>query len=143
MDATFRVVRKPFEQLFGIHAFVKGDKGNIKQVPLAFVIMSGKRKKDYRKVLKAILRLLEGCNVGKFVMDFEMVLWSAVRSTFPMAKIQGCAFHWKQAVWRKVQSLGLAVPYINHRPTLSSQRNIYQEPLVTWSPVRLLDPVLI
>lgn len=32
MDATFRVVRKPFQQHFGIHAFVKGQEGNIKQV---------------------------------------------------------------------------------------------------------------
>lgn len=46
----------------------------------------------------------------KSVMDSEMALWSAVRSIFPTPKVQCCAFHWKQVVWRKVQSLGLAVP---------------------------------
>lgn len=51
-DATFSVVQKSFGQLFGIHVFVKEDEGNIKQVLLAFTIMSRKRKKDYRTVLK-------------------------------------------------------------------------------------------
>jgi len=49
MDGTFRVVNKPWEQLFSIHAFVKsGDK--IKQIPLVFAIMSGKSTDDYYEV---------------------------------------------------------------------------------------------
>ena len=47
-----------------------------------------------------------------------------------MAKIQGCAFLWKQAVWRKVQSLGLAVPYINHRPTQDFIRQVMALPFL-------------
>ena len=77
--------------------------GNIKQVPLTFAIIPGKWKKDDKQVLKAIMKLLENCNVGKFVMDFEMALWTAMRSTLPMAKIQGCVFHWKQTVWIRVE----------------------------------------
>ena len=46
MDGTFRVVKDPFQQLFSINAFVQsGD--NMKQIPLVFVIMSGKSTDDY------------------------------------------------------------------------------------------------
>lgn len=69
------------------------------------------------KVLKSVCSLLPERKVEKFVTDFEMALWQVVRATFLTSDIQGCAFHWNQAIWRKVQSLGLAVPYVNDRPT--------------------------
>jgi len=37
--------------------------------------------------------------------------WKAVRDVYPMASIQGCVFHWTQAVWRHVQELGLSATY--------------------------------
>ena len=50
VDGTFRVACRPFTQLLSINAFVKsGD--NAKQLPLVFVVMSGKKKKDYKKVI--------------------------------------------------------------------------------------------
>ena len=49
MDGTFRVVNNPWQQLFSIHAFIKSG-NSMKQIPLVFCVMSGKRKEDYYEV---------------------------------------------------------------------------------------------
>ena len=41
------------------------------------------------------------------MVDFEMALLNAVRDLFPNSTLKGCSFHFCQAFYRKVQSLGL------------------------------------
>ena len=123
VDATFKVVKAPFTQLWTIHAFAKVD-GNAKQLPLVFVLMSGKRQKDYRYVLRALQQELkrrygDGASflLDTVVADFEAAVWQAFNQEFPGVEINGCAFHWGQAVFRKVQELGMQQAY-NNDPAL-------------------------
>ena len=102
VDGTFKLCKAPFTQLLTINAFVRSEE-HAKQIPLVFVLMSGKKKKDYRAVMKEILRLLPNQpSVKKVTIDFERAMWSTFRKLLPEVRIMGCAFHWTQALWRKV-----------------------------------------
>ena len=111
LDATFKLIKKPFYQLFTINAFIRSG-SSIKQIPLVMVIMSRRKKRDYKKVLQSILRMLPHApRLKRTVLDFEQALWRALKHILPDAEHKGCAFHYSQAVWRKAQNLGLSTAY--------------------------------
>jgi len=74
-----------------VHAFVKKDE-QLKQLPLALVVMSGRRKKNYKCVFRAPIAALPK---------------RAVQKVLPGVIQRGCASHLGQAVWQNVQSAGL------------------------------------
>ena len=130
LDGTFKIVKEPFTQLFSIHAFVNSE-SSIKQLPLVFVLMSGKRKRDYRKVLNKVLESLPGAPaVRSAVIDFELALWKAFPKVYPGVVLQGCSFHWTQAVWRKIQLLGLQSQYMNNNSTRDFCRRLMALPFL-------------
>ena len=47
IDGTFKA---PFTQLLSIHAFIKSGQ-DVKQLQLCFVLMSGRKKKDYKRYI--------------------------------------------------------------------------------------------
>ena len=57
-----------------------------------------------------------------FMVDFESAMWRALREVFPDASIKGCVFHLTQAVWRKVQDLGLQTAYSEKKSTYNFVR---------------------
>ena len=71
--------------------------------------MSGRRKKDYRRVLIEVLKDLPAVPaVRRAIVDFDSGLWKAIPKVYPNVNLKGCSFfHWTQAVWRKIQLLGL------------------------------------
>ena len=48
-------------------------------------------------------------SVRGLVADFEPGVWQAFREVFPGLVINGCLFHFTQAIFRHVQELGLQV----------------------------------
>lgn len=64
--------------------------------------MSGEKKQDYKAVFRMVKDLLPSMSLQQIILDYEMAMWEAADSIFPAVTVRGCAFHWGQAVWRKV-----------------------------------------
>ena len=112
VDGTFKSVPHLYRQLFSIHAF-EGDK----LIPLIYCLLSAKTRVIYSELFRS---LKDNASDLKVVLspelvtcDFESGLIASIRLEFPTASIRGCYFHFCQAVYRKVQVLGLSEFYIN------------------------------
>ncbi|XP_052260471.1 uncharacterized protein LOC127864667 [Dreissena polymorpha] len=79
IDGTFKVVSRPFYQLMSIHAFIKKD-DSVEQVPLLFVLMSRRQKRDYIAVFQSLIQHLapEQVNVEWFMLDYEAAIYGSV-----------------------------------------------------------------
>jgi len=98
-DASFKVIKQPFTQLFSIHAFAKKD-GELMPTPLTFVVMLCRCRKDYKRMFHALIAALpRRPRVQAVVSDFEAAVWSAAREVQPGVVQSGCAFHFSPAVW--------------------------------------------
>ena len=70
--------------------------------------MSSRSQADYDAVFRTILDILPNPpSVVKVVADFEAATWLSLRVVLPNVEVKGCLFHFTQAVFRKIQSLGL------------------------------------
>ena len=47
-------------------------------------------------------------DVESVITDFELNIQKAVDDLLPNAKILGCFFHFKKAIWRRVQKKGMS-----------------------------------
>ena len=57
----------------------------------------------FTAVIREIIKNIPGQpSVKKVTVDFERAIWSAFQKVLPEVRIMGCAFHWTQALWRKV-----------------------------------------
>ncbi|KRZ48692.1 hypothetical protein T02_10433, partial [Trichinella nativa] len=71
-------------------------------------------KNSYRPITAELGVVLQPQTV---ICDFETALIPAVQASFPGVQIQGCYFHFCQAVLRKVAELGLRTRYLHEGET--------------------------
>ena len=119
MDGTFKIVKKPFVQLYTIHSFIRVG-GQKKMVPLMHILMSQRTRQDYKKIFKYIKEqiLNNETEVTQCVVDFEKAVWRAMNDVFgATVKIFGCGFHWTQCIFRRIKKLGLTIAYRNREET--------------------------
>ena len=71
VDGTFNIVRRPFEQLWIIHALIASG-SKYKQEPLLYALMSRRRISDYTSVLKEVKKLLPEASPVEIVSDSKL-----------------------------------------------------------------------
>ena len=82
-------------------------------------------------ILTKVLRILPSSPaVEQVTVDFEKAVWGAFRKVLPEVQLLGCAFQWKQALWRKVQELGLQTAYTTDHATSSYIRRLMALPFL-------------
>ena len=73
-----QAVSSPFHPTVDHQHFVRAD-DHTKQVPLIFVLMSARKKGDYREVLEKLLEILpSAAAVQQIMLDFEKAVLSAI-----------------------------------------------------------------
>jgi hypothetical protein len=95
-----------------------------------FALMSGKRKSDYKAVLKKLKEVLGAVRVRRIVVDYEMALWKTFPKVFEGIEVKGCLFHWTQALWRKVQELGLQTAYMQDKDIFAFVKQLMALPFL-------------
>lgn len=123
VDGTFKTVPGVFKQLFTIHTLL-GDR----LMPRVYVLMQNKRSASYAAIFSWLCNkcaeLGHPLEPEHIFSDFESGLIEAISATFSAARHHGCFFHFTQAVWRKVQSLGLVTFYAQNDAARNTVRQL-------------------
>ena len=88
VDATFKAVKRPFYQLWGIHAFNQL-KDTMKQVPLLFVLLSCRMKDDYINIFQYLRSTLNRISVQCVVMTLSRPFGEHLDLCFHLLTFEG------------------------------------------------------
>ena len=106
IDGTFSVCPLMFHQLYSIHGIVKDT-----TVPLVYCLMKNKSREKYEEVFSALKNWNAMLSPHEIIIDFKIAATEALKSNSQNANVESCFFHFAQANWKKIQSVGLAVEY--------------------------------
>ncbi len=105
VDGTFKAAA---QTLFHQILFVVGLTGMGKAVPCLFALLPNKGTSTYIRLADCLKEELskspKPINVSMIMMDFEKGLNRAFHEIFPQASVQGCNFHWKNCLLKKLRA---------------------------------------
>lgn len=106
LDGTFETSPPEFKQVFSGQGF---DRKSQSYYPLFHALLQGSDKRFYRACLVEIVELLSFNSLNKILVDFEHASIKAIKKVlipnYPNVVVQGCYFHYSQAIRRKIDSL--------------------------------------
>lgn len=111
VDGTFKSCCPLFDQLYTLHVDLGSTEQSTVVVPAAFALLPDRKESTYRSLFQLIRQCVPQFSPKKIHIDYEKAAINAIKEMFPETTIKGCNFHFNQALWRKVQELGLATLY--------------------------------
>ena len=129
MDGTFRSYPVLFKQLYSIHGMYRDH-----VVPLVYCLLKDMRRATYYQILELIKRRLADLDLTleptTVISDFEKALVPTIRTQLPTSQHHGCLFHFSQAIWKRVQLLGLTTLYHSNHAVRDFIRKILALPFL-------------
>lgn len=120
-DGTFKVVPLMFNQLYTLHAEVRGY-----VFPMVYALTVRKNAETYRIIFEHVKNHANQLDMNlapeKFMTDMEKAVINVTATTFPGTINKICLFHWCKAIWRKF----IEVTYVRGRP--ARERRVYLPP---------------
>ena len=107
MDGTFKVCPRFFYQLYIIHSHCYNT-----VLPELFCLLPDTQTTTYHPIFTLIQSMCIDHQIAlspfTIIVDFEVAVHNVVRSVFPNLTLHGCLFHYGQALYKKLQELGLS-----------------------------------
>jgi len=118
IDGTFDSCPDLFYQMLTIHVLAKG-----RNLPCIYTLLPSKKQSAYKSVFEWVSSRIENIPTSA-TCDFELALINALVETFDDIEIFGCFFHFRQSLWRHIQSAKFVTDYNNDEKVRSFFRKI-------------------
>ncbi|CAF3480707.1 unnamed protein product, partial [Rotaria sp. Silwood2] len=96
--------------------------------PCVFGVLPNRKRTTYQELFKILKNFAISRNLtfepARILSDFEPGLIAAVANKFPAAVHSGCFFHYTQAIFRRIQTLGLTNLYFQNSEIRSCCRKL-------------------
>lgn len=113
-DGTFKSCSKQFQQIYTIHLDIGSTPTETNAIPVIFALLPNKTQITYNRLLTLRKKHIPNFNPDIITMNFEAAAIKAINNIFPRTQISGRNYHFNQALWRKVQNVGLVDEYKNN-----------------------------
>ena len=111
LDGTFKSAPQLFYQLLVLHAELTDTPGKSWILPTVYILLTQKDTPIYLEGFEALTSNCPALLPQVVMADFEQALRSTLSTSFPGAEIDGCHFHFCQAILRNVNQLGYKTEY--------------------------------
>ncbi|CAK0813159.1 unnamed protein product, partial [Prorocentrum cordatum] len=104
-DGTFRIAPEPLRQVHAVHGYDRGY-----TLPGLYFLLTDKSEKTYKHVWDQVFLMLPDGPEPEvsLLVDYEQAAFKAAEKSFLDINVGGCWMHFAGALWKHVQSLGLA-----------------------------------